>query len=92
VYPKALGLTYIDTLLQAVSSQFSDHYGERIARKASGIPQLKDWDVQFEALLQTIEDQDALVSAAQAHGPRIDLPCCCTSYLLITLVLFLASL
>ncbi|KAF9942853.1 hypothetical protein BGZ75_009970 [Mortierella antarctica] len=68
VYPKALGLTYIDTLLQAVSSQFSDRYGERIARKASGIPQLKDWDVQFEALLHTIEDQDAL--SKKSKQPR----------------------
>ncbi|KAG0207993.1 hypothetical protein BGX28_000937 [Mortierella sp. GBA30] len=68
VYPKALGLTYIDILLQAVSSQFNDRYGERIARKASGIPQLKDWDVQFEALLQTIEDQDAL--SRKSKQPR----------------------
>ncbi|KAF8939459.1 hypothetical protein BGZ47_008161 [Haplosporangium gracile] len=60
VYPKSLGLTYIDTLLQAVSTQFSDRYGDRILRKSGGIPQLKDWGVQFEALLQTIEDQDAL--------------------------------
>ncbi|KAK3812387.1 MAG: SRP54-type protein [Linnemannia elongata] len=60
VYPKSLGLTYIDTLLQAASTQFSDCYGARILRKSGGIPQLKDWDVQFEALLQTIEDQDAL--------------------------------
>lgn len=60
VYPKSLGLTYIDTLLQAASSQFSDLYGDRKLRKSGGIPQLKDWGVQFEALLQTIEDQDAL--------------------------------
>ncbi|KAF9923915.1 hypothetical protein FBU30_006054 [Linnemannia zychae] len=60
VYPKSLGLTYIDMLLRAASSQFSDRYSERILRKSGGIPQLKDWNVQFEALLQTIEDQDAL--------------------------------
>lgn len=60
MYPKALGLTYIDTLLKATSTQFSDLHGERISRKSS-IPQLKDWDVQFEALLQMVEDQDSLV-------------------------------
>jgi signal recognition particle receptor subunit alpha len=55
-------LTYIDTLLQAASARFSDLYAERILRKSGGgVPQLKDWSVEFEALLQTIEDQDALV-------------------------------
>jgi len=63
VYPKTLGLTYIDALLQAASSRFSDLYGERILRKSGGVPQLKDWGVEFEALLQTIEDQDALVGS-----------------------------
>ncbi|KAF9083889.1 hypothetical protein BGX23_011027 [Mortierella sp. AD031] len=68
VYPKSLGLSYIDTLLEAASSQFSDLYGDRIMRKSGGIPQLKDWGVQFEALLQTIEDQDAL--AKKTKQPR----------------------
>ncbi|KAF9941664.1 hypothetical protein BGZ65_002274 [Modicella reniformis] len=67
-YPKTLGLTYIDTLLKAASIQFSDLYGERILRKNSSIPQLKDWEVQFEALLQTIEDQDAL--SKKSKQPR----------------------
>ncbi|ORZ27354.1 SRP54-type protein [Lobosporangium transversale] len=63
VYPKTLGLTYIDTLLKVVSTQFSDLYGAKILRKSNGgIPQLKDWDLQFEALLQTVEDQDASVT------------------------------
>ncbi|KAG0244142.1 SRP54-type protein [Mortierella sp. GBAus27b] len=57
VYPKALGLTYIDALLSATSSQFSDQYGDKISNNR--IPQLKKWDVEFEALLQTIEDQDS---------------------------------
>ncbi|KAG0043819.1 hypothetical protein BGZ83_010996, partial [Gryganskiella cystojenkinii] len=60
VYPKSLALGYIDTLLQAASARFSDLYGDRILRKSGGVPQLKDWGVEFEALLQTIEDQDAL--------------------------------
>ncbi|KAF9189798.1 hypothetical protein BGZ51_009265 [Haplosporangium sp. Z 767] len=68
VYPKALGLTYIDTLLQATSTQFSDLYGERIQRKNAGVPQLRDWDVQFEALLQTVEDQDA--QSKKSKQPR----------------------
>ncbi|KAG0358917.1 hypothetical protein BGZ54_010221 [Gamsiella multidivaricata] len=68
MYPKALGLTYIDTLLKVASTQFSDLYGERILRKPSGIPQLKDWDVRFEALLQTVEDQDVL--SKKSRQPR----------------------
>ncbi|KAG0024464.1 hypothetical protein BGZ81_007702 [Podila clonocystis] len=59
VYPKSLGLSYIDTLLQATSSQFGELYGSKILRR-SQIPQVKGWGVHFEALLQTIEDQDAL--------------------------------
>lgn len=75
MYPKALGLTYIDTLLKAASTQFNDLYSERILRKSS-IPQFKDWDVQFEALLQTIEDQDSLVRTflllrASPHTPGL---------------------
>ncbi|KAF9349465.1 hypothetical protein BGX34_001789 [Mortierella sp. NVP85] len=66
VYPKALGLTYIDTLLKATSTQFSDSYGEEILRKGS-IPRLQHWDVQFEALLRTIEDQN---SSKKAKQPR----------------------
>lgn len=50
----------MDSLLQATSSQFSELYGSRILRK-NQIPQLKGWGIHFEALLQTIEDQDALV-------------------------------
>ncbi|KAF9432415.1 hypothetical protein BGZ76_010840 [Entomortierella beljakovae] len=57
VYAKSLGLPYIDTLLATTSAQFSDLYGEKILQK-KGIVQLKDWNVQFEALLQTIEDQN----------------------------------
>ncbi|KAF9174425.1 hypothetical protein BGX21_005070 [Mortierella sp. AD011] len=68
VYPKALGLTYIDTLLKAASTQFSELYGDRILRKNTGIPQLKDWGVQFEALLQTIEDQDS--QSKKSRQPR----------------------
>ncbi|KAI1317379.1 hypothetical protein EDD11_008559 [Mortierella claussenii] len=68
VYPKALGLTYIDTLLKATSTQFNDLYGDRILRKNGVIPQLKDWGLQFEALLQTIEDQDAL--SKKSRQPR----------------------
>ncbi|KAF9215366.1 hypothetical protein BGZ59_001546 [Podila verticillata] len=59
VYPKSLGLSYVDSLLQATSSQFNELYGSRILRK-NQIPQLKGWGIHFEALLQTIEDQDAL--------------------------------
>lgn len=59
MYPKALGLTYIDTLLNATSTQFSDSFGEEILRKDS-IPRLQHWDVQFEALLRTIEDQNSV--------------------------------
>ncbi|KAG0265422.1 hypothetical protein DFQ27_000636 [Actinomortierella ambigua] len=57
-YPKSLALAYIDTLLQAAASRFSDLYGDRLLTSTS-IPSFKGWDVQFEALLQTIEDQDA---------------------------------
>ncbi|KAG0239514.1 hypothetical protein BGW41_007621 [Actinomortierella wolfii] len=57
-YPKSLALTHIDTLLQAAASKFSDLYGDRLLASTS-IPSFKGWDVQFEALLQTIEDQDA---------------------------------
>ncbi|KAF9415905.1 hypothetical protein BGZ94_010355 [Podila epigama] len=67
VYPKSLSLSYIDTLLEATSSQFSDLYGSRITR-SSTIPQLKGWSVHFEALLQTIEDQDAM--SRKAKQPR----------------------
>ncbi|KAF9108007.1 hypothetical protein BGX27_008518 [Mortierella sp. AM989] len=68
VYPKALGLTYIDTLLKATSTQFSDLYRDRVLRKSGGIPQLKEWEVQFEALLQTVEDQDS--QSKKSKQPR----------------------
>ncbi|KAF9578738.1 hypothetical protein BGW38_005319 [Lunasporangiospora selenospora] len=70
VYSKTLVLAYIDRLLQATSAQFSDQYGERIgpSLRKKGSIQLKGWDVQFEALLQTIEDQDS--ASKKSKQPR----------------------
>ncbi|KAG0332911.1 hypothetical protein BG004_001054 [Podila humilis] len=68
VYPKSLGLLYIDKLLEVTSSQFNDLYGSRILARRNEVPQLKGWGVQFEALLQTIEDQDAL--SRKSKQPR----------------------
>ncbi|KAF8932537.1 SRP54-type protein [Dissophora ornata] len=68
VFPKALGLTYIDTLLTVSSVQFSELYGDVISHRNGGIPLLKGWGVHFEALLQTVEDQDSL--SKKSRQPR----------------------
>ncbi|KAG0305100.1 hypothetical protein BGZ98_004593 [Dissophora globulifera] len=68
VYPKALGLSYVDTLLAAVSMEFSSLYGDSISLRNGSVPQLKDWSVHFEALLQTVEDQTAM--AKKVKQPR----------------------